>query len=45
MKNELGCKFIRITPAKENFNIFVENGKIQNYIVKSTTKLTEKSTR
>ena len=44
IENELGCEFIRINPAKENFDIFVEIGKIQNYITKSTKKLTEKST-
>ena len=38
-------QFIRINPAKENFNIFVEIGKIQNCIVKSTKKLTEESTK
>ena len=36
---------MRINLAKENFNIFVEIGKIQNYITKSTKKLTEKLTR
>ena len=45
IKNELGCEFIRINPAKENFNIFVEIGKIQNYITKSTKKLTKESTK
>ena len=40
---ELGCEFIRINPAKENFNVFIEIGKMQNYIVKSTQKLTEES--
>ena len=43
--NKLGCKFIRINPAKEIFNIFVETGKIQDCIVQSTKKLTEKSTK
>ena len=43
--NKLGCKFIRINPAKEIFNIFVEIGKIQDCIVKSTKKLTEESTK
>ena len=38
IEKELGCKFIRINPAKENFNIFVEIGKIQNCITKSTKK-------
>ena len=32
IEKELGCEFIRINPAKEGFNIFVEIGKIQNYI-------------
>ena len=41
LEKELGCEFIRINPTKENFNIFVEIGKIQNYIVKSTKKLPE----
>ena len=39
IEKELGCEFIRINPGEENFNIFVEIGKIQNYIVKSTKKL------
>ena len=38
LKKELGCKFIRINSARENFSIFVEIGKIQNYIVKSIKK-------
>ena len=45
LEKELGFEFIRINPAKENLNIFVEIGKIKNYIVKSTKKLTEESTR
>ena len=45
IENIIGCEFIRINPAKENFNIFVEIGRIQNYIVKSTKKLTEESTK
>ena len=28
IEKELSCKFIRINPAKENSNIFVEIGKI-----------------
>ena len=36
IKKKLGCKFVRINPAKENFDAFVEIGKIQNYIVKLT---------
>ena len=45
IKSKLGCEFIRINPAKKDFNIFVEIGKIQNHIVKSTKKLTEESTK
>ena len=45
LEKELTCTFIRINPAEENFNIFVEIGKIQNYITKSTKKLTEESTK
>ena len=45
IENELGCEFIRINPAKENFNIFVKIGKIQNLITESTKKLTEESTK
>ena len=45
IKKKLGCEFIRINPPKENFNMFVEIGKIQNYITKSTKKLTEESTK
>ena len=45
IENELGCEFIRINPAKENFNIFVEIGKIQDYITKSTKKLTGESSK
>ena len=44
IEKELGFKFIRVNSVKENFNIFVEIGKIQNYITESTKKLTEKST-
>ena len=42
--NELGCEFIKVNAAKEKFDIFVEIGKIQNYITKSTKKSTEEST-
>ena len=33
IENKLGCEFIRINPAKENLNIFVEIGKIQNSLL------------
>ena len=45
LEKEPGCKVIRINPAKENFNVFVEIGKIQNYIVNLTKKLTEEPTK
>ena len=44
IEKEIGCEFIRINPPKEDFNIFVEIGKIQNYIIKSTKKITKNST-
>ena len=45
LEKELGCNFIRINPAKKHFNIFVETGKMENYITKSIKKLTEESTK
>ena len=33
IEKELGCKFIRINPNSENYDIFVEIGKIQNHII------------
>ena len=44
IEKELDCKFIRIKPAKERFNIFNETGIIQIFIAESNKKLTEKST-
>ena len=41
IEKELNCKFIRINPDKENFNVFVEISKIQNHITESTKKLTK----
>ena len=38
IKEKLQCKFIRISPDKENYDIFAEIGKIHNYIVKSAKK-------
>ena len=43
LEKELGCEFVRINPAKEGFNIFIEIGRILNYIamsIKSSTKKT-----
>ena len=33
MIKEAGCKFIRINPCKENFNIYAELSRIQNHII------------
>ena len=38
IKKQLGCKFIRINPDAENYDVFLEIGKIQNHIIKSTKK-------
>ena len=38
LKKELNCKFIRINPAREGFNIFNNVCKIHDYIVKSDRK-------
>ena len=39
LEKELDCKFIRINPARENFNIFNEINSIHHYIIKSKEKL------
>ena len=39
LEKELDCKFIRINPVRENFNIFNEINIICDYIVKSREKL------
>ena len=36
---ELGCKFIRINPAKANFDVYIEIGRIQVFV----SELNEKS--
>ena len=43
IEKELGCTFIRINLDAENYDIFVEIGKIQNQIIESTKKLFKKS--
>ena len=43
IEKELGCKFIRIDPSKESFDVNIEYVRIQNYIVKSTKKSNKKS--
>ena len=45
IKKEAGFKIIRINPDKKNFDIFDEIGKVQDYIIKSTIELTERSTK
>ena len=35
IKKELECEFIRINPDAENYDIFVEIGKINDYIAQS----------
>ena len=45
IKRELGCKFIRIDPSRENVNVIDEFSRIKDYIVESTNKLTKKATK
>ena len=35
IKKELGCKFIRINPDAENYDIFVKIGKLNDFIAQS----------
>ena len=44
IEEELDCKFIRINPDEENFNKSKGINKIYRHIIRSTKKLTEKST-
>ena len=39
IKKELECEFIRINPDAENYDIFVEIGKIKDYIVESNKEV------
>ena len=41
-EKELGCKFIKIDPSRENFDIVDEFCRIKDNIVKSTNKATKK---
>ena len=41
--NELNCKFVRINPDKENFNILKAQNKVFRHIKKSDKKSTKKS--
>ena len=45
IEKETGFTIIRINPDKENFDIFDEITKIQNYIVESTKNITKESTK
>ena len=42
IEEELGCKFIRIDPSRENFDIVDESSKIKDYLLKSTNKQKKK---
>ena len=44
LEKELNCEFIRINPAREKSDLFVEFSEIQNFVVKVNKKLTEEST-
>ena len=44
MQNDTGCKFIRINPDTEDYDICVEIGKIYNHIIESTKKISKEST-
>ena len=45
LEKELGCKFIRIDPDEEDFDIFKAINEIHRHFKISTKKLTEKSTK
>ena len=45
IETKLDCKFIRINPDEENFNISKVKNKIFRHIKKSLKKLSEKSTK
>ena len=44
-EKETSFTIIKINPGKENFDIFVEIGKIQIYHVESTKEITKESTK
>ena len=39
IKDELGCKFIRITPDKKDYNEYVEFSEINNSISESNKRI------
>ena len=41
----MGCKFIRIDPSRENFDIVDEFSRIKYYLLKSTNKATKKKAK
>ena len=45
IEKEFNCKFIRINPDEENFNIFRAQKKIFRHIKESSKNLTEESTK
>ena len=45
LEKELDCKFIRINPYKENFNVFKAINEIFRHIKESNKKSTEESTK
>ena len=36
LRDQLGCKIIRINPNAEDYDIFTEIGEIHNHIIEST---------
>ena len=45
IEEELGCKFTRIDPSRENFDIVDEFSRIKDYLLESTNKATKKKTK
>ena len=45
LEKELGCKFIRVNPDKEDFGIFKAQNEIFRHVKESTKKLPEESTK
>ena len=45
IEEELGCKFIRIDPSRESFDIVDEFSRIKDYLLKSTNKATKKKNK
>ena len=45
LEKKFDCIFLRINPAKENFNVFIEISKRPNHIIKSTEKLVNELTK